>query len=156
MALSILAASLSSQAQDDHHKKETDKQAAIKEMIASRQYLFIAESATPMSGHTRQLTPDYTLNVKKDTVEAYLPYFGRAFTATIGSADVGIQFKSSDFEYTDREEKDGGWNVTIKPKGVSDADLLVLHISTNGYTTLQVNSNMREMISFYGYIKTSP
>ena len=140
-------------AQDAKQEKENAKQEAIKEMISSRRYAFAAQSATPMSGQLKQLTSDYSLSIKTDTLEAYLPYYGRAFTATIGSTDGGINFKTSQFEYVVKDTKRGGWDITMKPKDLSDTKQLLLSISANGYATLQVISNDREMISFYGYIR---
>ena len=140
-------------AQDSKQEKQNAKQQALKDMISSRRYTFVAQSATPMNGSVKQLTPDYGLSVKNDTLNVYLPYYGRAYTATIGSTEGGINFKSLDIEYTEKEAKKGGWDISIKPKDQSDAQQLTLSISSSGYTTVRVTSNTREMISFYGYIR---
>jgi hypothetical protein len=141
-------------AQDSKQQKQDAKDAAFKMLIDSQRYIFEAQSATSSGGNTRQLTYGYDLIIKKDSVEAYLPFYGRAYSATIGSSDDGgIQFKTSDFDYTVKERKKGGWDVTIKPKNVKDVSQILLSISKAGYTTVYVNSNNRAMISFYGYIK---
>lgn len=141
-------------AQDSKQQKQNAKEAAIKMLIDSQRYKFEAQSATPTGGRTRQLTYGYDLIIKKDSLEAYLPFFGRAYSATIGSTDdAGIQFKTADFDYTIKERKKGGWDVTIKPKNAKDVNQIILNISQTGYTSVYVNSNNRAMISFYGYIK---
>jgi len=119
----------------------------------SRHFAFVAQSATPMSGRVKQLTPDYGLFVKNDTVEVYLPYYGRAYTATIGGDDGGIKFSTTDPGYTVTEGKKGGWTITMKPKNISAARQISMSISSSGYTNVQVSANNRDMISFYGYIK---
>ena len=140
-------------AQDTKKQKQDSKEAAIKALIDSRHYSFEAQTALPLGTTTRQLTTGYELKVSKDTIEAYLPYFGRAYTATIGSSDGGIEFKTTDFQYTLSEAKKGGWDVTIAPKNAGDTRRLTLYISTAGSVSLQVNSNNRQDISFYGYIQ---
>ena len=116
-----------------------------------KEFVFKAQSATPMSGMTRQLTTDYDVRFLGDSVISYLPYFGRAYSAGYGEGG-GIDFTSTKFEYKVIERKKGGWAVSIKPKDVRDVQTMNFSISENGYATLQVNSNNRQPISFYGYI----
>src|SRR5258707_9279971 len=71
------------QAQDTKKDKEAAKTAAIKNLVDSQNYVFVAQSAMPMSGNVRQLTPDYDLKVSKSSIISYLPDSGRAYTAPI-------------------------------------------------------------------------
>jgi competence protein ComGC len=140
-------------AQGSKQQKQNAKEDAVKVLIDSQRYVFEAQTASPMSGRTKQLSFGYDLIVKKDTLESYLPYFGRAYTVPIGSGDGGINFKTADFEYTIKDAKKGGWDITIKTKTAQDVYRLTLSISKSGYATLQVSSNNRQAISFYGYIE---
>lgn len=133
--------------------KKDDKNTVIANAVETKNYVFVAQSAQPVSGRLRQLTSTYLLEVKGDTVTADLPYFGRAYTAPVDPSKAGINFTSSDFEYTTTQRKKGGWSILIKPKGNVDARQLVLDISANGYANLQVISNSRQSISFGGYIR---
>jgi len=133
--------------------KKNDKALQVKESVENQHYIFVAQTALPLQGRVRQLTTDYTLKVSKDTVIADLPYFGRAYSAPIGTSGGGIQFTSTKFEYTSTERKKGGWNISIKPKDSQDVRELSLSISENGYASLQVISNNRQAISFNGYLK---
>ena len=133
--------------------KKNDKALQVKESVENQHYIFVAQTALPLQGRVRQLTTDYTLKVSKDTVIADLPYFGRAYSAPIGTSGGGIQFTSTKFEYTSTERKKGGWNISIKPKDSQDVRELSLSISENGYVSLQVISNNRQAISFNGYLK---
>jgi len=133
--------------------KKNDKALQVKESVENQHYIFVAQTALPLQGRVRQLTTDYTLKVSKDTVIADLPYFGRAYSAPIGTSGGGIQFTSTKFEYTSTERKKGGWNISIKPKESQDVRELSLSISENGYASLQVISNNRQAISFNGYLK---
>jgi len=153
LSLAILFSSLSIIAQDTKQQKQAAKEAAIKTLIDAQHYSFEAQTALPIGMKTRNLTPGYELKVRKDTVEAYLPYFGRAYSATIGSSDGGTQFKTTDFKYTSSETKKGGWDIAIVPKNAGDTRQLTLHVSKAGYASLQVVSNNKQSISFNGYIQ---
>ena len=59
-------------------KSDSTKELAIKNLVDNQQYVFYAESVTPMSGRQRFLTSDYAVAVGKDTVVSDLPYFGKA------------------------------------------------------------------------------
>jgi hypothetical protein len=145
-ALLILVASVNAQDKED-------KNAILKKAIEAKSYVFVAQTVQPTSGRLRQLTSTYRLEVKVDTVIADLPYFGRAYTAPIDPSKGGINFTSTDFEYTNTPRKKGGWSILIKPKENVDARQLILDISANGYANLQVISNNRQAISFSGYVQ---
>lgn len=121
-------------------------------VIAAKEYVFQAQTATPMSGRVLQLTYGYELKVMKDTVVAYLPYFGRAYAAPTDPTKGGIQFTAAQFTYNVQERKKGGWDISIVPSDGGDVRQLTLSVSKSGYSTLQVLSNNRQPISFYGIV----
>lgn len=133
-------------------KTATEKELAIQTLVDNQQYVFFAESVSPMSGRQRFLTSDYTVEVSKDTVVSYLPFFGKAYAAPIGSTDGGIKFTSTKFEYKITPRKKGGWDINIKPKDVSDVQQLSLTVYKNGTAYLSVNSTNRQSISYNGHI----
>jgi Domain of unknown function (DUF4251) len=139
-------------AQDSTKENKTSKESSVKNLVDAKSYVFIAQTVLPVSGRVRQLTSYYDLKVSKDTVVTDLPYFGRAYTAPIDPSEGGINFTSTNFDYTTIERKKGGWDVSIKPKDTKDVQQLFLYISEKGYATLQVTSNNRQGISFNGYI----
>src|SRR5687767_559710 len=125
----------------------------IKNLVENQNYVFIAQTALPSTGSSRQLSPDYTVKVSKDTIISDLPYFGRAYSAPIGKLDGGIKFTSNNFDYKKEVHKKGGWDIFIEPKDVREVQQLSFSISENGYATLKVISTNRQAISFYGYVK---
>ena len=135
-------------------KKDSIKAAAIREMVTNQQYTFKAQTASPLAGRLRQLTTEYDLKVTKEQIVAYLPYFGRAYSAPLDPSKGGIQFTSKDFDYKLTERKKGGWNVSIKTKDIAEAQQMDLTIFSDGTASLQANSTNRQSISFSGYITT--
>lgn len=144
--LAFAAVPMALQAQD----KKTDA------LIEAKTYIFNANTAMPMRGSSIPLTSAYTLQVGPDTVIADLPYFGRAFSAPFNPSDGGIKFNSTNFDYTSEEAKNGRYDIIITPKDVSNARQLRLSISENGYATLNVTSNNKDNISFYGTVTEVP
>ncbi|WP_316842698.1 DUF4251 domain-containing protein [Pedobacter gandavensis] len=147
---------------------QTDKATTAK-LVADKHLVFEATSATPManadlnkvmsrfpggvSGGMIQLSgSQYQLIIDKDSVEAYLPYYGRAYTAPMNPDDSGIKFKSKKFDYKTTAKKKGGWIIEITPKDTKDVRSLSLSVSTSGYATLNVNSMNRQPITFNGVI----
>ena len=131
--------------------KEQQKENHIKSLIESKNYVFKAQTVFPLGGRSRILTSDYDLRILGDSVVAYLPYFGRAYSAPIDPSQGGIHFTSTQYDYKMQPNKKG-WNITILPKDTRDARELSLNITTSGYATLMVSSNNRQSISFNGYI----
>jgi hypothetical protein len=132
--------------------KKATKEAEIQNLIDSQSYVFHAQQLTPLGGGTRQLTPNYDMLVKPDSIGADLPYFGRAFEAPINATDIGIKMCTRKFNYEKVNAKKGGWEITIKPTVRMDVQQMFLSISKEGYSTLQVTSLNREPITYYGYI----
>ncbi len=144
-----------SQAQNTKAQKKQEKLDAVKKMVNNQNYVFKAQMALPLGWRNVQLNYDYNVVVSKDSIDSYLPYYGRAYVAPYNSNDpteTGIQFKSKNFEYKDNLAKKSGWEVTIVPHDVKETRSFILNISETGYATLSVNSNNRQSISFNGYI----
>ena len=139
------ACSSSSRAQDSNQNYER--------IVNDRNYTFVAVSVQPVGGRFRQLTPEYDLRVLGDSIVAYLPYFGRAYSAPIDPTKGGIQFTSTDFDYEQSATRKGGWIIMIKPKDVQDVRQLTLNITSKGNASLQVISTNRQAISFNGRIE---
>lgn len=132
--------------------KKNEEENKIANAINSKNYTFRANTALPLRGRTIQLTSDYTLTVRNDSVIAYLPYFGRAYTAPIDPSKAALDFTSTDFGYKSDQNKKGNWQIEIKPKDAGDVRQLFLSISKGGYGSLQVTSNNRQSITFNGSI----
>ncbi len=140
-------------AQDAKKDGEKETEAKVQSIINSKDFVFIAESASPMGGRTIYLTSVYSVRVSKDTLVADLPYYGRAYSAPMNPSEGGLKLTSTDFELSIQSKKKDGWNILITPKNARDVRQLFLNASENGYASMQVTSNNRQAISFTGYIK---
>lgn len=161
--LLLMAATFSASAQ-------TDK-ATTARIVEAKDFSFVATSAIPLdvttinnimsrmpgnvnAGGRIDLNGDlYDLTIKPDTVKAFLPFYGRAFTATMNQDDNGYRFTSKDFDYKMSKRKKGGWEVAINTKDVRNNARMNLSISENGYAVLSVVSNDKQSITYNGYVK---
>ncbi|MFI5124947.1 MAG: DUF4251 domain-containing protein [Chitinophagales bacterium] len=149
----LLLISTAAFAQTTKEEKKKAEYEQLKAIIEARQYTFVAQTATSMGGRSRQLTSEYTLKIHQDSLEADLPYYGRAYSVNPGDLDGGIHFRSTSFTYNLKDTKNGGWFITIIPEDKKKASKMDLSISQGGFGTLQVSSTNRQMISFYGNIR---
>jgi hypothetical protein len=115
--------------------------------------VFVAQTALPTSGRSRQLTSYFDLQVSKDTINSDLPYFGRAYTAPVYPTQSPLNFTSTNFQYTVTNNKKGGWDIVIVPKDLQDPKQISLSIFDNGTASATVTSTNRQPIAFNGYVK---
>jgi hypothetical protein len=125
----------------------------IRSMINAQRFNFVAERVNPLRGSSRQLTGNYEVQVKTDTIACYLPYFGRAFQAPIDPTKGGLDFTSYKFTYSVTLNNKDEWQVYINPKDFSEVQQLYFQIFGNGTATLNIINTNRDPISFYGYIE---
>ena len=153
--LMLVVVSSAMYAQEKKTKKERQQEQAekVQKMVEAQEYKFVAQRAFPMSGRSIHLTSLYDLRVSKDTISAYLPYFGRAYVAPMNPSEGGIKFESTDFNYRLENAKKGGWIVLISIKDAKRRIEMVLNITASGSANLSVNDDTRQTISFNGNIE---
>lgn len=139
-------------AQESKKDKKEEKTEAIRNLIQSKNFVFVAQNAYPLGGRNINLTSVYDVRLSADTVVSDLPYYGRAYVAPINPTEGGIKFTSTQFTYSINEKKKGGWDVSIIPKDAREVREMQLSVSESGYANLRVTSNNRQMISFTGYV----
>lgn len=127
------------------------KAAELKEMVNGRNFVFKAQFALPMGGSSIQLTSEYDVKIKKDTLVCFLPYFGRAYTAPMNPAEGGYRFTSANYDYAVKSKRKGGWDIVVKPRDIKNLQQMIFYVSETGYGSLQITDNNRQPISFNGY-----
>lgn len=142
----------SKKAQREQNKIEKQKQ--IEALVNSKEFVFEATQALPQGGKMVILTGSpYTVKFHPDTIESYLPFYGRAYSIDYGG-DGGIKFKGKPEEFKVDTQKGGkGYDINTTIKSPKDYFKLHLSVSTDGSAILSVDSNQRSSISYYGNIK---
>lgn len=148
-------------------KNAATKSTAFINLIENQQYTFVAQNVIPtedarfnvrfmfpQATSLYQLNSRYDLRISKDSVEAYLPFFGRAFMAPMDPTKGGFKFISTKFDYKIAIRKKT-YQVTISPKDVPDVRSIYVSLSPSGYASLQILSINRTPISFNGMIEAN-
>lgn len=135
-------------------QRREKKEQEIRQLIDSGQFRFVARSVIPMSGPRVDLTSVYDLKMDSTAVEAWLPFYGRAYHVEYGGRDGGMKFSGEaedmDVQYNKRK-KMYQINFTVD----TDKDQYQVRISAglSGYADVSINSNNRQAISYYGIIE---
>ncbi|HKK81387.1 MAG TPA: DUF4251 domain-containing protein [Prolixibacteraceae bacterium] len=152
----FLAISFSAYAQQEQKtrkeirlEKKEKISAQVDSMITDKHYVFSARSAHPMSMPMVNLTSEYDVKVKGDSVFVHLPYYGRAYQADYMRTDGGIKLEALYEEYSAKKD-DNGYDIRFKTEGDSDTYTFNLSVSKSGYATLHVSSYNRQSITFNG------
>lgn len=145
----------SAQEMSRKERKAAEEKARIettKTLIDAKTWQFDAHQMLPMQGKSKTLTTLYKVILKNDTVDSYLPFYGRAYHVDYGSTDSPMTFKASISDYTQKTGKKGGWNIQFSTKNKNDVLQYSFTVSENGTATLNVSSTNRQSISYYGNI----
>ena len=136
-------------------EQQQQQQKLLREKIQSQHYRFIATFVVPRGNfQPRYLTSEYDLKISKDTVEAFLPYFGVAYEAPADLTGGGIKFLSRKFEYSiNPGKKAGNLIVNIRTLDQLNEVILRLNIWENGNADLDVMDTSRQSISFRGKVE---
>ena len=97
------------------------------------------------------LSGSWSLEVKGDTLDSYLPYFGRAFEPVFGETKV-LNFDAPIQSYEDSGLTKGIRTIRLRVDNSEDIIEYQLVITDDGYATIDVHPRKREDISFSGQI----
>jgi Domain of unknown function (DUF4251) len=151
----LLIICLHSSAQSNSDQAKQSSYQKLKHGIDSRQFHFLATSATTSKGKTVQLTGSYFIFLGEDSLTVALPFFGKSDQSShygASSEDAGINFHTHQFSYKADTTKKGGWDITIQPDGQSSASRIYLSISSTGSCRSTVISSGRSNMTFYGNV----
>jgi len=129
----------------------------VHQLIKSGNFRFVARTATPLAGSKIDLTSPYDLEMRGDSVKAYLPYFGRAYQASYGSSDGGIKFEELSKEKTvEFNERKSSYLISFEVKDQRDSYKISLSVGVSGYADLRISPTNRQAISYYGIVEALP
>lgn len=121
----------------------------IKVTAESKNFVFAARNATPLSGRTLNLTSEYNVSLANDSIFSYLPYQGMSHSAVFGGTENPMIFNQPIDNYTYKETKNG-YIIKLSVKNGTDHLKFTFQISENGQAFLNVTSINRQSISYTG------
>ena len=126
----------------------------ITHKVENKDFTVGVSSANPLRMRPVYLTSEFEIRIKNDSAFAFLPYYGVAHTAPFDSNESGIKFTEPMIDYVVKSNKKlNGWDIYFKVKSKTTQYKVLLNIFNNGSSTVTVNLQERDMISFNGEIK---
>jgi Domain of unknown function (DUF4251) len=134
----------------------TVKAQSVQPLIDSQSFVFSAQTVQPLRSGARPIsTGNYSLRVTRDSIICALPYFGNSNSANLDLTQNVLRFKTTKFEFSVSPRKKDSWKISIKPRDNPYVDQLVLIVGSDGFTTLNIDINGYDSISFNGAL-TAP
>jgi uncharacterized protein DUF4251 len=154
----LICLSIISHAQQDKKELKNQQKAEqymfMKKLVQSGSFEFKAQRALPQKGSQIDLTNrENFMKVLGGEVSAELPFFGRAFSASVASADSGIKFAGTPENYQ-VEEIDKKQRIVIKFRmGVKSENFdCTLTVSSLANASLIVISSQRSTMTYNGAV----
>ncbi len=140
--------------QSDHKKeKRLKQQSEVAHLIEMGQFRFVARTANSELGTINDLSPTYDLVFDSLRVKAYLPFYGRAYSAPYGGPG-GVKFdlkaKKIDRSWSEKKKL---YTISTKLFDSQDSYSIVLTAGLNGFADLKISFQNRSWISYYGTIE---
>ena len=138
---------------NDRSKSKTEKFEEAKKLFESKNYEFVARSASPQGGGNIDMTTNQNLiRVKGDTLDIYMPFFGVSYMPEYGGrGTIEITGKPESYELTTNKKKKS-FRIEFRIKNDFDTYDMTIDAGYSGYGTLSVTSNKRSSISYWGTI----
>ena len=130
-------------------EREARTAAQVSEALASRHYTINVLMMYPQRGRAVNLTTNYSVEVKGDSLISYLPYFGRAYNVPYGGGK-GLNFIAPITGYQTETDRKGITRVVLTSENEEDHYRYILEVSSSGDSYIQVQSRQRDFIRYSG------
>ena len=128
--------------------RKAERKAYVGRRIADKHFKIEVSMAYPMRGRSIPLTTLYSLELKRDSADVYLPYFGRAYSIPYGGGK-GLRFCSSVTDWK-VEKKKRGYAVSFSSKTEEDTYDFFIDIGDEGAASISVTMRNRQSIRYSG------
>lgn len=152
MIVSLAVCACSTLTSAERAERDAKTAQAVKKALTERQFTVDIQMMYPRRGKAVNVTSDYSLQVKGDTLVSYLPYFGRAYNVPYGGGK-GLNFTAPIKEYQAVKGSKGNTQVLIRVDSEEDILTYTLDIFSNGSTSIDVTARNRESISYSGQME---
>ncbi|MBQ6062735.1 MAG: DUF4251 domain-containing protein [Prevotella sp.] len=150
MVFCLLACSVSKMTSEEKRMKRMMIAQKVKDSLDNRTFKIDLNYVIPRRMRAHSLEYGYSIQVKGDSVDAYIPFFGEAYRAEYGIQDEGLKYKGPMSGYEVLPVKKDLYRVNILAKKPLDEILYQIEVFENGVATLYVRSLNREDIRFNG------
>lgn len=117
--------------------------------LAERNYKIGVRTMIPHRGSSQNVSFNYSLEVRNDSLISYLPYFGEVYNVPYGGGK-GLNFSERIGSYQESQKKNGSRHIEIGVKNDEDTYLYMIDVFSNGSSMISVQARQRQRISYTG------
>ena len=139
---------LSGETREERARREAREARMVEDNIQAGNFTIDIDRMYPVRGSSQHVS-NYSVSVKDGVLNSHLPYIGQAWRVPYGGGHA-LNFKAPVGAYNVFRTQDGGYEIRILVKTDEDQHVYTLTIFNNGRTSLDVQSQNRERISFSG------
>lgn len=129
---------------------------AVAEAVAKRQLHIDITSMNTMRYGARNVSLDFFLELRGDTLRSYLPYLGQAHQAPMLTPSQGLNFETAVQAFRESHPKPHLTRLEMDVRTIEDFYLYVVELFDTGKAYIHVTSMHRDPISFDGELKAEP
>ncbi len=130
--------------------RQAETASAVRAALADRHYKITITQAYPLRGGNVNVSRDFFLEVKGDTLVSYLPFFGRAYRSSYGGMEKGLNFTETIRSYEQAEPKAGLTRIKMRVRNEEDSYVYTIDMFDNGKASIGVQAVERDNIHFDG------
>ena len=146
----IISCSTSKMSREERLALQAKTEQMVEDSIENCTFTIDVNYVIPNRMPARHLEYGYYIRVNKDSIDAYIPFFGVAYRAEYGTNDQGIKYNGPISGYGITRISKDVQQVNILAKKPLDEILYQIDIYKNGRATVFVRSMNRESIRFNG------
>ena len=139
---------LNSETREERAQREAREAQMVNENLKAGDFRIDIDRMYPLRGGSQHVS-NYSLSLKDGVLNSHLPYIGQAWRVPYGGGHA-LNFKADIGSYNVVRTRDDGYEVRIFVRTDEDQHVYTLTIFNNGRTSLDVQSQNRERISFSG------
>lgn len=148
----LLSAPFAFADKNNKDKEEEQRIAKVAQAIDNKTFVIWVTTIVPQSAPSIQSGREYCIRVKDGVANGRLPFFGRSFTAVLGSDDSSIEIKDVPVTIsrkTKGRRKQTVYTIEFKTEGTTKWECTAT-VWDNGNADIYCNSPSKTPMTYYG------
>lgn len=130
--------------------QKTEQARQVAHALNARDYKIRVRTAYPARGASIPVTPDFYLAVRGDSIDSYLPFFGRAWSPLPYGISKGLNFEGRIRDYNIKQVKKNMARIRFVVKNEEDLYKYQIEVYDDGGSTIDVQPQKRERMRYDG------
>ena len=136
--------------QKERAEQRAKMQLAIAMAVTSRQLRIDISQMSTLRYGSKTVSSDFFLELRGDTLRSYLPYWGQAYQAPMGSTSIGLNFEAPILRYSQTRPKPNKTLLELDVRTLEDTYHYFIDLYDTGEAYIHVRSLSHDPISFDG------